>query len=137
MIQFNPREVNELAFDINISGNIKSVNEAAIHIGCNGFDIRVPAKYENGEVTCQVPVLEGILNEGEHSIKMELIIDGKQYFPLEETINVEAPLTVEAKISESVTEKVVVESEPPVIKASLTKSLLSEAKKFNKGTADV
>lgn len=133
MIQFNPREVNELTFDINISGNIKSVNEAAIHIGCNGFDIRVPAKFENGEVICQVPILEGILNEGEHSIKMELVIDGKQYFPLEDTIHVEAPLTVEAKIADSVSEKVIEESAPPVIKASLTKSLLSEAKKFTKG----
>lgn len=134
MIQFNPREVNELAFDINISGNIKTVNEAAIHIQCEGFAVRIPAKFENGEVTCEVPILENILSEGEHQIKMELVIDGKQYFPLEETINVEAPLTVEAKISEAISEKVVEDVvETPVIKASLTKNLLKEAKNFTKG----
>lgn len=134
MILLNPREVNELAFDINISGNIKSVNETAIHIDCGEFAIRIPASYENGSVKCEVPILDHILTEGEHTIKMELVIDGKQYFPLEDTIQVESPLTVEAKISESVAEKIVESKEPaPVIKASLSKSVLKEAKQFKKG----
>jgi len=129
MIKINAKENNLISFETTIDGNIKMVESVSIIIPTGrGFDIKIPATFENNLVECHVPVLYDILDKGTHSFIMEMVIDGKKFEPLTEELFVESPLEVKAKIvSERVEETSSIEptiTTSPVIKSTILSSVI-------------
>jgi len=130
MISFNLSEAQAISFEMSIDGRIKNVDSVSLIIESGqGYQIKIPATYDKDEktVTANVPVLEGVLTEGEKGIKLELVVDGKFYTPLEESILVEAPIKIQSKIHES-TPVVEKEVAVPEIKVSLGKLISKDIK---------
>lgn len=132
MIKINPREANALSFEMKIDGAIKSIDSVSLLIDTKqGFQLKVPAKYVNETVECQLPVLANLLEAGEHQFALEVVVDGKVFTPLNESFEVEAPLSITAQISESVKQHVEEVKEEPTItvkKSSLSQMILKGEK---------
>ena len=126
MINLNLRENQNIAFDMNIDGAIKQINSVSIVIESgSGYDIRIPAAYADGVVNCEIPILEGLVSSGEKNLTLELVVDGKIYTPLKESVMIEAPLKVEAK---SISEEMISENIIPKISiGSVLKSIKSNS----------
>lgn len=129
MIKLNLKESNQLTFDMQIEGAVKAIESVSLNIDTKqGYQIKIPAKYINESVECVIPPLDHVLQEGEFEIAMDVVIDGKIFTPLTESIEVEAPVSVSARVSESV-EQHTKEEKDPVIKTSLTSMILGKDKK--------
>ena len=92
-----------------VFGTAEQTSDIRLVIEGSEYDIILHGIYENGNVKIKVPKLKGIMSSGVHECKMEVIIDGKVFSPLQESIEFE-PLvefdvqkTKSAPIKESVT----------------------------------
>lgn len=132
MIKINAKENNVLSFETTIDGNIKQVDSVSIIIpSSRGFDIKIPATFNENVVECNIPALYDLLESGNHSFTLEMVIDGKKFEPLTEELVVESPVEITAK-AKSVSTKntdTIIESEPsitvtPTIKTSKLSSFV-------------
>lgn len=101
MIQFKINEAQTFQFDMEIDGKIKSVESVSFVIESgSGYDIKVPAIYNSGHrlIECDIPILEGILTDGEKNIRLEMVVDGKFYTPLHDKIIIETPVRIVSKM---------------------------------------
>ena len=102
-------EESEMEFSMQVFGTAEQTSDIRLVIEGSEYDIILHGIYENGNVKIKVPKLKGIMASGVHECKMEVIIDGKVFSPLQESIEFE-PLvefdvqkTKSAPIKESVT----------------------------------
>lgn len=101
MIQFKINEAQTFQFNLEIDGKIKTVESVSFIIESgSGYDINVPARYNINTrlIECDIPVLEGLLTEGEKAVRLELVVDGKFYVPLQDKINIEMPIRMVSKM---------------------------------------
>lgn len=128
MIHMKINEAQTFQFDMVIDGKIKTVDSVSFVIESGlGYDIKVPARYNSNDrlIECDIPILEGILTDGEKNIRLELVVDGKFYTPLHDKIIIETPVRIvskmigelakeikEEEISVRVVSKMIAKSEP-------------------------
>lgn len=128
MIVLKSNDSTNLSFDMGIEGNATTVNKVCLVLETNkGFDIRIPAEYTNGSVTATVPVLETVLDSGEYTMSLEVQIDGKVYTPLQESVTIETPISVKAKIAESTEVVPEIKEEPKFNFKGISKAILDES----------
>jgi hypothetical protein len=116
----DPAEVTEIPMQMDVDGEVATVNSVHVSLETGrGYDIRFPAVYKDGVVTCSIHGIDGVVQVGDRKIRLEAVINEKYYVPLEDTVRVASPLKVSASLSASPTdvkESVV----KPVVKASMT-----------------
>lgn len=101
MIQFKINEAQTFQFDMEIDGKINKVEHVSFVIESgSGYDIKVPARYkaEQRLIECDIPILEGIITDGEKNIRLEMVVDGKFYVPLQDKIIIETPVRIVSKM---------------------------------------
>lgn len=127
MISIKANDATNLSFEMMIEGAAQSIEKVSLCIETElGFDIKIPAKYENGLVESTIPVLANILNEGEYQITLDVQIDGKVYQPLQESVKIEKPVEVKAKLTESIERTIEKKEEPKFKPMSLSRAILNE-----------
>jgi len=118
----NPLETTEIPMEMQIDGETSTVESVAVTLESGrGFDIKFPATYRDGVVTCSIHGLDGVIELGERSLKLEAVINGKLYVPLEDTVMIAAPIKVSAKLGDSLKDvKQVAAPVAQVIKATIS-----------------
>jgi len=100
MLKINLNESANLAFEMQVEGQVSSVEEVwLVFESGKGYEIRIPADYTGDEIKCRVPVFKGLMEAGAKTVHLELVVDGKFYRPLSETINVEQPVQIKTSLS--------------------------------------
>jgi hypothetical protein len=88
MLRVKLNEATNLQFDMIIEGNAKSIDKTWIVLESTGYELRFPAVYADGTVTCSIPALAGTLANGKTMAHLEVVIDGRYYRPMSESIMV-------------------------------------------------
>jgi len=88
-MKLNLTETTNLAFEMIVEGTANRVDTAWVVIETNnGFDVRVPAIYENNQIRCIVPSMESILTNGSTTVHLEVVVDGRYFRPLSEEVQI-------------------------------------------------
>jgi hypothetical protein len=90
-------ESTELEFSIEIFGTPEKSSDVRFVIESSEFNLSIPCKVNGTTVTATIPKLKGILNSGEYSAKLECILDGKIFTPLNESVEFDALVEFEVK----------------------------------------
>lgn len=110
----DPQVAVEIPFSLEIDGDHVVVNSVHVSLETGkGFDVRFPAVYKDGVVTCSIHGIDRVVGIGERKIRLEAVINDKYYVPLEDTVLISAPLRVTASLD------VVEVKKKPFISASL------------------
>lgn len=89
MLKINLLESTNLAFEMVVEGTSNSVDKAWIILETkDGFDIRIPAKYEDNHIRCAIPVLENIMLNGTAMLHLEVVVDGRYFRPISEEVQI-------------------------------------------------
>lgn len=86
MLRVKLNESTNLSFDMIVEGNAKSIDKTWIVLESDGYELRFPAAYADGKVSCTIPALSGILANGSTTAHLEVVIDGRYYRPMSESI---------------------------------------------------
>lgn len=116
-------EKAKLEFGVSISGADANSHNTRFVIESVGKDygLILPASIVEGGVEVIVPSLKGILNPGEHSVRLEVLVEGKIFVPLTDVIVFEPLVEVTAKKAAVTKESVeiksfaVVKTEPIIV----------------------
>jgi hypothetical protein len=79
-------EQSDLEFGLEIQGTIEKTSSIRFVIEGPDFDVSCKCKENSGTVTAIIPKLKGILPSGVYESRLEIIIDGKIFTPLRESI---------------------------------------------------
>jgi hypothetical protein len=105
---------NELAFALQVEGAAGSkVKSRFIIEAHNGIKLALDARVANDEVVVDVPVLKGMLSEGNYNTSLEVTVDDRLFVPLELVANLRQEVKVEAAIRGRVSQG------KPVVKATI------------------
>lgn len=118
MIKLKSSKPKTLRFSIDVEGSQETPNINYV-IESNSMGYMFPAKIENGKVEVTIPELKGLLESGEYSSKISVVLGENYYEPWSGKVLVESP--VEIKINEDFVEEDVVEKKVEV-KANLQES---------------
>jgi len=94
-------EESELEFSMQVFGTAEQTSDIRFVIEGPDYDIILHGLYENGNVKVKIPKLKNILQSGVHECKMEVIIDGKVFSPLSESIEFEPLVEFDIKKTKS------------------------------------
>ena len=120
MQTIDPKENTEFPFQLDVeNGNEFVVESAAVLLESGkGFDVRFPASVdEKLAVTCNIHNIDGVVQLGERKIRLEVVVNGKTYTPIEDSVMIAAPMKISAKAAPKTPE---VSKAAPVIKASIS-----------------
>jgi hypothetical protein len=115
-------ESHEIDFAISITGTTEQTSDVRLFIEGKDYDVVCHGKLDNGNVKFNVPKLKGIIDSGIHECRMEVVIDGKIFTPLKESLEF-MPL-VEFNIKPTKTETV---KEEVTVKPIIKKTKIDEA----------
>lgn len=100
-------EENELEFSMQVFGTSEQASDIRFIIMGEHYDVVLHGEYVNETVKVKVPKMKNLLPSGIHECKMEIIIDGKIFSPLSESIEFEPLVELDVK---SQTKNVIKES---------------------------
>jgi len=105
-------EESELEFSMEVFGTTEPSSDIRFVIENDKFDISLKAKEKNGDIIVKIPKLKGIVTEGEHNCRVEVVIDDKMFIPLEDSIEFEplGEVAVEEVTIRSIKESVAVKA---------------------------
>lgn len=127
MIVLKANDTTTLSFEMAIEGAANKVGNVCLVLETNkGFDLRFPAEFVNGVVSSNIPMLENVIDSGEYTLSLEVNVDGKVYTPLQESVTIEVPIQVKAKLAESVEVKEEIQEAPVFKTGSLSRAILKE-----------
>lgn len=87
MLTIKLTESTNLAFDMIVEGSKSTVDQAwLVFEAAAGYEVRVPAQHSDGRVRCAIPALEGVLPNGPTKVTLEVVVDGRYYRPVTETV---------------------------------------------------
>ena len=87
MLTIKLTESTNLAFDMIVEGSKSTVDQAwLVFESPQGYELRVPAQHKDNRVHCRVPAFEGILPNGPTTVHLEVVVDGRYYRPVTETV---------------------------------------------------
>ena len=104
-------EANVIEFDLQVFGTAEKTSDIRFVIESKEFSIVCPCSENNGTISVQVPKLKGIFESGEYKVKLEVVVDGKIFTPLNESVEFEPLIEfgVKKQKAESVKEGVTVQ----------------------------
>lgn len=82
-------EANVLEFDLQVFGTDQKDKEVRFVIEGKDFSILCPCKEDENGISVKIPKLKGILSAGVYESKLEVVIDGKIFTPLNEAIELQ------------------------------------------------
>lgn len=97
-------EESELEFSMQVFGTTEQTSDVRFVIEGEDFDVVLHGIYENGNVKVKVPKMKHVMTPGVHECKIEVILDGKVFSPLNESIEFET--LVEFDVKKTKTEKI-------------------------------
>ena len=87
MLKLKLNESTNLAFDMVVEGSRSTVERTwLVFESEDGFEVRIPAEHRDNQVFCRIPCLEGILPNGPTTVHLEVVVDGRFYRPVTETV---------------------------------------------------
>ena len=87
MLTIKLTESTNLAFDMIVEGSKSTVDQAwLVFEAAAGYEVRIPAQHANNRVRCAIPVLDGVLPNGPTKVTLEVVVDGRYYRPVSETV---------------------------------------------------
>lgn len=92
-------ESAKLDFGIEISGTDSKPTDIRLIIETPMYGIVCKCTESAGVITADIPALNGILKPGNYVTKLEILVDGKYFQPLSESIQFLTPITVNAKLN--------------------------------------
>jgi hypothetical protein len=110
-------EAQELEFSMEVFGTPEQAEQVRFVIENKDFGVTIPCIREGQNIKVTIPKLKGIFESGEYSVKMEVILDGRIFTPLKESIEFEPLVEFDVKKtkSESIKEGVRVTMKTPVV----------------------
>ena len=122
MVKVNVKKSKRLKFGVSVTGVQARDLRGALRMTIEGIEYGFPAKVEDNSLVVLVPPLDDIisfeLNEGQKiPATLEVIANEIYLVPWADTIRIEKPIEVAARITE---DEVSEEKEKPVVKMSLT-----------------
>lgn len=82
-------ESTNLEFGLEIFGTTEKANQVRFVIEGPEFDIACRCKVEKGDIVAVIPKLKDVLPSGVYESRLEVIVDGKLFTPLKESIEFE------------------------------------------------
>jgi hypothetical protein len=109
-------EAQELEFTMEVFGTPEQAEQVRFVIENKDFGITIPCVRDGQNVKVTIPKLKGIFEAGEYSVRMEVVLDGRIFTPLTESIEFEPLVEFDVKKTkaESVKEGVRVTMKQPV-----------------------
>jgi hypothetical protein len=86
LAQLELNEATEMDFGIEVHGTTESTSEIRFIIEGPTYGIICKCVENNGTITATIPKLKGILPAGTFEAKLEVVVDGKFFVPLTESI---------------------------------------------------
>ena len=86
LAQLELNESAEVEFGIEIHGTSERTSDIRFIIEGPSYGIVCKCREENGTVTATIPKLKGILPAGQFEARLEVVLDGKYFMPLKESI---------------------------------------------------
>ncbi len=86
LAQLELNEAAEVEFGIEIHGTAEKTSDIRFIIEGPTYGIVCKCTESNGTITASIPKLKGILPAGQFDAKLEVVIDGKYFVPLRESI---------------------------------------------------
>lgn len=104
MIEIKLEEASSLTLEMAIEGDVKTdAPEMHFTVMSEGLRYSFPAtRHENGVYKVNVPQMLGKINEGEYDAIVEIIVDGKYFKPLTETVKFTKEVKPIVKMNEHV-----------------------------------
>lgn len=90
-------EEHELEFSMQVFGTKESASDIRFVVRAPDYDVVFHGERLNESVKVRIPKLKGILPSGIHDCSMEIIIDGKVFSPLTESIEFEPLVELDVK----------------------------------------
>lgn len=97
-------EATELEFAIEITGTDKTYSDVRFIIEGPEYGIICKCLAENGVIKTTVPKLKGILPAGSYNAKLEVMIEGKTFTPLKESIDFKPAIEMKIQSTKTVSE---------------------------------
>jgi hypothetical protein len=91
------QEAAELDFEVEVFGTAEKASDIRFVIEGEGFDIICRCQEEKGSIKVRVPKLKGILPAGVYESRLEVIVGGKIFVPLRESIEFNPLVEFEVK----------------------------------------
>ena len=82
-------EAQELSFDLAIFGTSEQAEQVRFVIEGKDYDISIPCTRNGEDLKVTIPKLKGIVESGSYDVRMEVILDGRIFTPLKESIEFE------------------------------------------------
>jgi hypothetical protein len=110
-------EAQELEFSMEVFGTPEQAEEVRFVIENKDFGVTIPCIREGQNIKVTIPKLKGIFESGEYSVRMEVILDGRIFTPLKESIEFEPLVEFDVKKTkaETIKEGVRVTMKTPVV----------------------
>jgi len=123
-------EESELEFSMQVFGTAEQTSDIRFVIEGPEYDLILHGVLEEGNVKVKVPKLKNIFGSGVYECKMEVIIDGKVFSPLTESIEFEPLVEFDIKKtkSEPIKESVKVDALKVTTKSSKTNKIVEAMK---------
>lgn len=113
MLTIKLTESTNLAFDMIVEGSKSTVDQAwLVFESPAGYELRIPAQHSNNRVQCRIPAFEGILPNGPTTVHLEVVVDGRYYRPVTETVQLGKGQDISI-ITSSLSEEATVEAKKP------------------------
>lgn len=115
--KLNLTESSEMEFGLEVFGTTERTSHIRFVIEGPEFDISCHCKEENGNITTSIPKLKGILPAGIYETRLDVVLDGKIFTPLRESIefNPLVEFDIKQKKVEAVKEGVKISVKKPMI----------------------
>lgn len=125
-------EANVLEFDLQVSGTSAKTSDIRFIIEGHDYSILCKCEESKGGVSVEIPKLKGILPAGLYETRLEVVIDGKLFTPLTESIELE-PL-IEFEVGKRAAKQPIKEEVTVSVKsvsAKLSNYMLAESEGFS------
>jgi len=95
VIELNLSKTNTLNFRLDVTGTDTGPTEAKLICVDEGIEYGFPCRIDGGELEVAVPCMEGKLGAGAYKARLEVIVEGTKFVPVETTLNFKVPIKVQ------------------------------------------
>lgn len=90
-------EAQELEFQMEVFGTPEQAEQVRFVIESTNFSVMIPCNRDGQNLKVTIPKLKGILESGSYDVRMEVILDGRIFTPLKESIEFEPLVEFDVK----------------------------------------
>ena len=100
--KINPQEEHVLEFEIDIQGTMESTEDIRFVIESNDYSLSFPSEMEGNKVKVKIPKLHNIIESGVYNAKLEVVIGGKIFKPLNESVEILKNIKIDIKEAKTI-----------------------------------